>query len=99
MQKYATYLDLNAKYLTYKNSVTRVCHGNKPNVVQDSPQIITKSGLTMGNVLLIADSTKISENSSSVLHIVCKALTNCNLECFDVSMLTWIFGSHLYPKM
>jgi len=77
--------------------VTRVCQGNKPNVVHDLPQITTKSGSTIGNVLLIADSTKVSENSSSVLHTVRKALTNCNLECLDVSMLTSILGSHLYP--
>lgn len=88
----------NLKYFTYKNSVTRVCQGNKPNVVQDLPQITTKSGSTMGNVLLIADSTRLSENSSSVVHTVCKAFTNCNLECLDVSILTLILGSHLYPR-
>lgn len=78
-----------SKYkLTYRNSVTRVCQGSRPKVVQDLPQITTKSGSTIGNVLLIANSTRVSENSSSVLHIVCKAFTNCNLECSDVNMLT-----------
>lgn len=77
--------------------MTRVCQGNKPNVVQDFPQITTKSGSTIGNVLLIADSTKVSENSSFVLHTVRKALTNCSLECLDVSIFTSILGSHLYP--
>jgi len=86
-----------SKYLTYKNSVTRVCQGNKPNVVHDLPQITTKSGSTMGNVLLIASSTNVSENSSSVLHTVRKAFTSCNLECLDVNILTSILGSHLYP--
>jgi len=77
--------------------VTRVCQGNKPNVVHDLPQITTRSGSTIGNVLLIANSTKVSENSSFVLHTVRKAFTNCNLEWLDVSMLTSILGSHLYP--
>lgn len=81
--------------MTYKNSVTRVCQGNKPNVVHDLPHITTKSGSTIGNVLLIADSTKVSENSSSVLHTVRKALSNCNLECLDVKIFTSILGSHL----
>lgn len=66
--------------------------------MHDLPQITTKSGTTMGNVLLIADSTREDENSSSVLHTVRKALTNCDLECLDVSRLTSILGSHLYPK-
>lgn len=88
---------LNVNILTYKNSVTRVCQGNNPNVVQDLPQITTKSGSTIGNVLLIADTTNVSENSSSVLHTERKASTNCNLEWFDESILTLILGSHLYP--
>lgn len=78
--------------------MTRVCQGNRPNVVQDLPQITTKSGSTMGNVLLIADSTKESENSPSDLHTIRKAFTNCDLECLDVKMLTSILGSHLYPE-
>lgn len=61
--------------------MTRVCQGNKPNVVQDLPQITTKSGSAIENVFLIADSTKVSENSSSVLHTKRKAFNNCNLEC------------------
>lgn len=88
----------NLNNLTYKNSVTRVCQGNKPNVVHDLPHITTKSGATIGNVLSITDSTRESENSSSVLHTVCKAFNNCSLECLDVSILTSILGSHLYPK-
>lgn len=96
MQQHACYLHF--KHITYKNSVTRVCQGNRPNVVHDLPQITTKSGSTIGNVLLIADSTKEDENSSSVLHTARKALTNCDLECLDVSRLTSILGSHLYPK-
>lgn len=78
--------------------MTRVCQGNRPNVVQDLPQMMTKSGSTIGNVLLIADSTRESENSSSELHTVIKAFTNCDLECLDVKMLTSILGSHLYPE-
>jgi len=52
----------------------------------------------MRNVLLIAVSTKVSENSSSVLHTVCRASTNCNLECLDVNTFTLILGFHLYPR-
>lgn len=89
---------LHFKNRTHKNSVTRVCQGNRPNVVHDLPQIMTKSGSTLGNVLLIADSIREDENSSSVLHTARRALTNCNLECLDVSRLTSILGSHLYPK-
>lgn len=89
---------LKTNDLTYKNSVTRVCQGNRPNVVQDLPQITTKSGSIIGNVSFIVDSTKVFENSSSLLQTVLKALTNCNLECLDVSILTTILGSHLYPK-
>lgn len=100
MLNYATtrYSYLYFEYITHKNSVTRVCQGNRPNVVHDLPQITTKSGSIMGNVLLIADSTKEDENSSSVLHTARKAFNNCNLECLDVSKLTWILGSHLYPE-
>lgn len=87
----------NQKF-TYKYSVTRVCQGNKPNVVHDLPQITTKSGSTIGNVLFISDSTSTSENSSLVLHTARKAVTNCNLECLEVSKLTSILGSHLYPR-
>lgn len=65
--------------------------------MHDLPQITTKSGSTNEYVLLIVVSTNVSENSSFVLHTVRKALTNCNLECLDVNMLTSILGSHLYP--
>lgn len=85
------------KNLTYKNSVTRVCQGNRPYVVHDLPQITTKSGSNNGNVSFIVDSTKAVENSS-LLQTVLRAFTNCILECLDVSMLTSILGSHLYPK-
>lgn len=78
--------------------MTRVCQGNKPNVVQDLPQTTTKSGSNIENVLFISDSINVLENSCFVLHMERKTFNNCNLECWDVSILTSILGSHLYPK-